>query len=562
MAPLVLKVKGNENDFSSFANLETDDDLARAWKTCSKVKAELVNGNRLENLSWRLWHLHQAMNHLSQTQFRRIASKASRKLDEADVKTPSLTTKRKLRQPPPPRRATPADASFPSPPTSDDDEPSVPLAYHVKSEPEPSVVISEEVLMEHHQQVQQQQQHEAAFLDIPSPCPPFAPSDFVFLQTTESLAPLVPGASAPMSHAVPTSMHSAQVSPASFPSPQSQQHLNSFLNSFGSMNYPLAGGGLEDDMFDDYLRDSVAGWQASIGTARQPIVTPTAKPMPSSAMSNSAYFGGTSYASSAGASSYGQQHTGFDLAASTFVDPPQAFSTGSYYVDCRPASCEASFATASSEAAAAVMLQQHIQVFPSTQTHVQSSYPTSTPMDIDQQLDASNATFPPYGLQLPEMSAMSLASPFHNAALAAHLSLMDPDLGMLAHHSHQPMLSSPPHSECLAVRPKDVSAPATSLPPPPSAPFTAAEPTEPALIAPRPPPTAPRPHPAKAPAKPPASSSAPATTAAAPAPRVSRSVACAGNSDGKMMCENCHVTSTPLWRRSANDELLCNACGL
>ncbi|KAK4521159.1 Lon protease-like protein [Mucor velutinosus] len=34
------------------------------------------------------------------------------------------------------------------------------------------------------------------------------------------------------------------------------------------------------------------------------------------------------------------------------------------------------------------------------------------------------------------------------------------------------------------------------------------------------------------------------------------------DSQAKPVCTNCGATSTPLWRRSAEDELLCNACGL
>ncbi|KAI8874799.1 hypothetical protein K501DRAFT_234614 [Backusella circina FSU 941] len=34
------------------------------------------------------------------------------------------------------------------------------------------------------------------------------------------------------------------------------------------------------------------------------------------------------------------------------------------------------------------------------------------------------------------------------------------------------------------------------------------------------------------------------------------------NNNKQSVCSNCYTTSTPLWRRSANDQLLCNACGL
>ncbi|ORX60530.1 hypothetical protein DM01DRAFT_1380838 [Hesseltinella vesiculosa] len=58
MAPLVLKIKGN-NSFSSFLNLDSEEELSKTWQVCTKVKDSLENGSRLENLSWRLWFRQQ-----------------------------------------------------------------------------------------------------------------------------------------------------------------------------------------------------------------------------------------------------------------------------------------------------------------------------------------------------------------------------------------------------------------------------------------------------------------------------------------------------------------------
>lgn len=56
MAPIVLKVKGNMQSLP-FGN-DSSDDLSKTWRVCTKVKDSLENGSRLENLSWRLWFAH------------------------------------------------------------------------------------------------------------------------------------------------------------------------------------------------------------------------------------------------------------------------------------------------------------------------------------------------------------------------------------------------------------------------------------------------------------------------------------------------------------------------
>jgi hypothetical protein len=60
MAPIVLRIKGtNQEMFSQFASLDSEEELRKTWRICTKVKDSLENGCRLENLSWRLWHLHK-----------------------------------------------------------------------------------------------------------------------------------------------------------------------------------------------------------------------------------------------------------------------------------------------------------------------------------------------------------------------------------------------------------------------------------------------------------------------------------------------------------------------
>jgi GATA-binding protein, other eukaryote len=82
---LNLKFKGNKS-FVPFSNLGDADSLTMTWKVCTKVASFLEQGQRLENLSWRLWHLQNLMvdtdNAKSKREFRKLSKCMSDKLDK------------------------------------------------------------------------------------------------------------------------------------------------------------------------------------------------------------------------------------------------------------------------------------------------------------------------------------------------------------------------------------------------------------------------------------------------------------------------------------------------
>jgi hypothetical protein len=94
MAPLVLKIKGNKS-FSPFSNLDSEEDLSKTWRVCTKVKDSLENGSRLENLSWRLWFRQQALNEKSiGGPFQKLSKTTASQLDHHQGKLVPLKDKK------------------------------------------------------------------------------------------------------------------------------------------------------------------------------------------------------------------------------------------------------------------------------------------------------------------------------------------------------------------------------------------------------------------------------------------------------------------------------------
>ncbi|KIY69765.1 hypothetical protein CYLTODRAFT_409350 [Cylindrobasidium torrendii FP15055 ss-10] len=82
---LNLKFKGNKS-FVAFSNLQDTEALAKTWKVCTKVASYLEQGQRLENLSWRLWHLQNLIvdtdNAKSKREFKKLSKVMGDKLDK------------------------------------------------------------------------------------------------------------------------------------------------------------------------------------------------------------------------------------------------------------------------------------------------------------------------------------------------------------------------------------------------------------------------------------------------------------------------------------------------
>ncbi|KAI0297069.1 hypothetical protein B0F90DRAFT_1669623 [Multifurca ochricompacta] len=84
--PLIPHTFQGNKSFIAFSNLGDGDALTKTWKVCTKVASFLEQGQRLENLSWRLWHLQNLMVDVdsakSKREFKRLSKSMSDKLDK------------------------------------------------------------------------------------------------------------------------------------------------------------------------------------------------------------------------------------------------------------------------------------------------------------------------------------------------------------------------------------------------------------------------------------------------------------------------------------------------
>lgn len=83
--PLALKFKGSNKAFAPFAAVSEGESVARLWAVSARVAEHLEEGERVANLSWRLWHLHSQTviddSPRHRREFKRLSKAVGERLD-------------------------------------------------------------------------------------------------------------------------------------------------------------------------------------------------------------------------------------------------------------------------------------------------------------------------------------------------------------------------------------------------------------------------------------------------------------------------------------------------
>ncbi|KAJ2781448.1 hypothetical protein H4R18_002869 [Coemansia javaensis] len=258
MAPILLKIKGTKL-FSPFNEIEDVGDLSTLWRVCTKVKDSLENGSRLENLSWRLWHLHQTLEARGKGRDYRKLSPTTTKQLEKTIRRPSMHKTKPMqikvrlgkasdgsghaKQPP----AAAAEASGPSGPSGSGAGSGRPRARPQQQPPPP----------------QQQQQQQAA-----SCSPPAAVADDAVADATPPPDPTQPDPAQPgPAQPGPAQPAAHPLAPADSAEPGAAEeegvHASDFM-SFGPSSFLSSGFDLDapqiEITLDDIFSANSADW--------------------------------------------------------------------------------------------------------------------------------------------------------------------------------------------------------------------------------------------------------------------------------------------------------------
>ncbi|KAI8970179.1 hypothetical protein BDF20DRAFT_109855 [Mycotypha africana] len=530
MAPLVLKIKGNKT-FTPLSALNCEEDLSKAWRVCSKVRDSLENGSRLENLSWRLWFRQHLLNEKSNTRgsFRKLSITTARRLSSNCKLIPITSTV--ITQPP---------------------QHSKKRAYynlHVKKEPYTAATDNSVVKMEpadndinmvvHHdngsadiqfmnsmpqlqqqrqqQQQQQHQHHQQQFLQQPQQ---------PLQQLQQSLV-------------IPTTlddqtMFDANASAQNFALPQftSDQtngeivQLDDIFNTFNGTNF--ANEVTSTDIPTTDMGMSMAdGWDFGIPSPSNPYYSP---PPMNQLMNNTTNNNSTtnnnidnntnSNNSSQNASVLG--NLTYQTGATVHMIPqPAPSENDAMYV---------SGSTMPPPAASTLRnkllesMQQHSQPNQLQQQlhpHQQTFSPSNPPSQPQSPYACS--PFSPVPYDIPPPQHPHSPAPFHLQTLA------------ISQQQQQQQQQQQPSALHLNSNNSSITNNNTN-----SHPYTTPGGTSTST----------------------SSSVSPSVTNTANGATASTSNMSLTDNQSKPICTNCGATSTPLWRRSADDELLCNACGL